>query len=142
MIEIKTELNINAPAKDIWRKLMNFSEYSSWNSFITKITGAQVVGSKLSVEISPPGKKSSLFNPTLIQLDENKAMRWVGAMGSEKLFRGEHYFCLESIDETTTRFIHGEIFSGWLSKPLLAMMGKSIRAGFVAMNEGLQSIMK
>ena len=77
MIEIRTELNINAPAATIWQKLMNFSEYNLWNSFITKITGVQMVGGKLFVEISLPGKKSSTFNPTLIQLDQNKTMRWV-----------------------------------------------------------------
>lgn len=137
MIEIRTEQIINSSVNDVWQKLTDFESYPAWNPFITKISGNKSVGSRLLVNITPPGSKTTVFKPILTKFSENKELRWVGKLGFSWLFRGEHYFQLEQIDEVHTRFVHGEIFSGLLAKPLMALIGASTKKGFELMNDAL-----
>jgi hypothetical protein len=138
MKEIKTEIILkNGSVEDAWKILTNFEEYPAWNTFITKITGQKAIGQSLLVDITPPNGKKSTFNPILIKFSENKEIRWVGKIGFKWLFCGEHYFKLEVVDKNTTRFIHGEIFTGILTPLFMLLAHKQIVAGFNLMNEQL-----
>ena len=55
------------------------------------------------------------------------------------MFNGNHYFRLEKIDNTTTKFIHGEHFSGWLSGLILYLTEKETLRVFKAINEALKA---
>jgi len=138
MKSINTEININAPVEIIWDVLMDFSSYRDWNPFITRIEGTPVVGNKLSTTISPKGKKPMDFTPTVLVNSQNEEFRWAGHLLMKGIFDGEHYFKLESIDENTTRFIHGENFSGLFVGPLFGMLEESTIKGFEDMNKALK----
>lgn len=135
---ISTQININAPTKIIWTILIGFSSYKDWNPFVTRIEGTPVVGNKLSTTISPEGKKPMDFSPTVLVNNQNQEFRWVGHLLMKGVFDGEHYFKLESIDENTTRFIHGENFSGLLVGPLFGVVKDSTTKGFEDMNKALK----
>ncbi|MDO8954160.1 MAG: SRPBCC domain-containing protein [Gammaproteobacteria bacterium] len=137
MTQIETEIIIKANAKEIWSKLTEFNQYPNWNPFIQSITGKQVIGEVLTVKIVPPNNKPAIFKPVLVKLDDAKELRWVGKLLAGWLFRGEHYFKLVAINDQTTKLIHGEIFTGILSEPLLALIGKNTKAGFELMNNAL-----
>jgi hypothetical protein len=138
MIEIKTETIINAPAAKVWEVLTNIKDFSNWNQFMPSIMGNLQIGSTLTVTIVPPGKKSSTFKPTLIQYDSNQhELRWVGILAAAWLFRGEHYFQLQTISNNQTRLIHGEKFSGILATPILSIIKNPTKAGFELMNQCL-----
>jgi hypothetical protein len=139
MIEIKTEIFIMSSTTDVWNRLTDFNSYSSWNHFITNLTGKMAIGEKLSVTICPPGKKPTTFTPTIIILQINKELRWVGNLFFDWVFRGEHYFQLEQI-KGGTRFIHGEIFSGFLAPILLKFIKEPTRLGFILMNSCLNKV--
>lgn len=138
MLELKTEIIIDSGAEEIWKILVDFKRYPLWNPFVKGILGNLVVGEKLTVQIAPPGKKEMIFLPTLITVKESREIRWVGKFLLSSLFRGEHYFLLESINEKQTKFIHGEIFTGLL----VPLMKKDLRGptyqGFIQMNEALK----
>jgi len=55
------------------------------------------------------------------------------------LFDGEHFFKLETIDNDTTRFVHGEQFTGVLSGLIYKMVGEDTKTGFIKMNEALKN---
>ena len=137
MLEIKTSLIIKVPIKKVWDQLINFKTYPQWNAFMPRIEGVQSVGERLVVDIVPPGGKKATFKPILTKCSENAEMRWVGVLGSRFLFRGEHYFILEEIDEKTTRFIQAEVFTGILVPLFAALAAKKTRDGFSLMNECL-----
>ncbi len=61
MLEIKTEIVIEANLENVWKTLTNFNDYKNWNSFITDISGSLTEGSVLSVHINPPGEKDGLL---------------------------------------------------------------------------------
>lgn len=77
------------------------------------------------------------FKPTLLKFNENKELRWKGKVGINGIFDGEHYFQLEKISDSQTKFIHSELFSGILVPFMKGILDKS-ELGFIQMNEALK----
>ena len=61
MVEIKTEIEINANIEKIWRLLTNFEKYPDWNPFIKNISGKKQIGEKLKVSVKPPKGEGMTF---------------------------------------------------------------------------------
>lgn len=137
MKSITTEIIIHAPASTIWSILNNFQAYPSWNPFITKMKGNLALGESLLVIIANNGKKNT-FKPVVTTLHKEEEFAWTGKLPLG-IFNGNHYFKLEKVDEQTTRFVHGEHFSGWLSSPILLLIEKETIRGFEAMNKALKN---
>lgn len=138
MIELKTQIVIDANIEKVWSTLITFENYPKWNPFIKKASGNLIIGESLTVEIMPPEGKKMKFTPTIVTLKESQELRWVGVMLSKYLFRGEHYFILEPINDHQTKFIHGEIFSGLLVPLMKNLLKGQTYQGFVKMNEALK----
>ncbi len=138
MTNLETSIEIAASPKEVWKVLMDHQNYGNWNPFILKLEGEPKVGSQIKALIQPDGKKPMEFTPTVLNADENKEFRWLGHLFVKGLFDGEHYFILQSTDSGTTKFIHGEKFTGILVKPLIKMIGESTVTGFKKMNEALK----
>ena len=134
MCEIKTEIMLNADKQKIWKVLTDFSAYRSWSTFIDNVTGEAKEGGQLKVTITPPGKKSMDFSSKLLVVKPNDELRWCGILFHPFLFRGEHYFILEQIEDKT-RFVHGEKFTGILLPILnLFKFTENTKRGFEAFN--------
>ncbi len=138
MKTIETSILINSSPEEVWSLLTDFSRMSEWNPFIHHISGVVEKGNTIKVTAQLPGGKGMTFNPVLLNVDENKEMRWKGKFLIPGLFDGEHYFRIEEVDSRHIRFIHGEIFSGFLIFFLGGML-KDTEKGFNQMNEALKS---
>ena len=138
-MRIATQIKINAPIDSVWNKLVDFKNYPKWNLFMTKIEGEQKEGEILTVNIAPPGGSPAIFTPVLTKYIPNKELRWVGTLGPQWLFRGEHYFQLKDNGDGTTDFTHGENFTGWLVPLFSCLAGRKTTAGFNLMNSNLKN---
>lgn len=136
---IQTKLEIDAPAEIVWKLLTDFEAMSSWNPFITSISGDLTPGAKLSLQVSPPGKPAMRFRPTILAIRPERELRWRGKLLIAGIFDGEHYFLLEPVGERRTRLVHGENFSGVLVGPLNGMLAAT-QEGFDAMNAALKGL--
>jgi hypothetical protein len=139
MIEITTGIDIAAPPERVWSVLTDQEAYSAWNPFIQKMSGELRAGARLDIRIAPPGRRAMRFRPTVLRVEANKELRWVGSLGMRMVFDGEHALLLDSIGVGNTRFRQEERFFGVLA-PLI-MRGatlESTRRGFLAMNEALK----
>ncbi len=135
--EIHTHIEINAPANKVWRVLSNFSDYPTWNPFITSISGDMEVGSQIEAQIVPPGSKPMTFKPTVLVHNPNQEFRWLGSVGIKGIFDGEHFFILHE-NEGVTTFTHGEKFKGLLI-PFMGKVFEKTKQGFEEMNEALKA---
>jgi hypothetical protein len=79
------------------------------------------------------------IKPTVLEVIEDRELRWRGSVGFPGIFDGEHAFMLEETNRGTTRLRHEERFSGMLVYPLIALYGDRTRAGFEAMNAALKA---
>jgi hypothetical protein len=136
-MQLRTEIEIAAPAERVWQVLTDFGRYHEWNPFITGIGGELSVGKKLKVTISPPESSEMTFTPDVLVHAPNQELRWRGKILFKGVFDGEHFFQLSEPSPGRTRFVHGEDFSGVL---LRFMTGKltHVARGFVYMNQALK----
>jgi hypothetical protein len=138
MKEIHTEIEINAPDESVWRVLTDFAAYPEWNPFVRRAEGEVRVGSHLLVGIQPSGGKVMSFRPTVLVVDPNRELRWLGHLWVSGLFDGEHSFVIEPLSERRVRFIQRERFGGLLVPLLSKMLDRETRRGFEEMNQALK----
>jgi hypothetical protein len=136
-MEIRSELEIAAPAAEVWGILTDFPRYQEWNPFITEIKGDAVVGGSLQLSLSLPEGRDYRLRSTLIKMEENWELRWRAHLLFPGLFDGEHFLRVQELDPRRTRFVQGENFSG----VLLRFSGRTltqVARGFDYMNEALK----
>ena len=138
MHKITTEIDIAAPAREVWAVLMDFGSYGEWNPFIIGLEGRPEVGARLEARLQPPGGKAMTFKPTVTAIEEERFFQWLGKVGFNGVFDGRHSFRLNPT-EHGTRFEHSEQFTGILAGPVIKKIGDSTDAGFTAMNEALKA---
>lgn len=136
MRNLQTEIIINATAEKVWSILMDFDKYSEWNPFILSITGGNSVGEQLRVTLKN-GKGTSVFTPTIVTNQTAQVFEWLGSIPLG-LFKGQHRFAIEKINNTQVKFIHSEQFSGLLAGLIMSQIGETTRNGFIAMNKALK----
>lgn len=135
---LHTEIVIDAPAEDVWSILTEFTAYPDWNPFIREISGDLEAGSRLEVELAPPGGRAMTMRPTVRDVQPGRVFRWLGRVGLPGLFDGEHSFRIEPLGPQQVRFVHSEQFSGVLVPLVMALIGNSTKKGFEAMNQALK----
>ena len=137
MIELRTEIEIDAPPERVWQVLIDFGAYPQWNPFIRSIEGEAKVGSRLKVRIEPPGARGMTFRPTVRVSEPARKLRWLGRLFVPGLVDGEHRLALEPLEGGRSKFIQSERFSGLLVGLLKETLTATER-GFEQMNEALK----
>jgi hypothetical protein len=89
------------------------------------------------VRIEPPGGRGMTFRPTVLTVEPNRELRWLGRLLLPGLFDGEHSFRLEPLATGRVRLVQAERFTGLLVPILGGMLGNTER-GFQAMNQALK----
>lgn len=138
-MEIKTQIDINAPAELVWDVLTDFERHPDWNPLIREIRGEVHEGARLYVRLGPPDGKPMTFKPVVIRAEPKRTFVWRGKLLASWLFQGEHRFRLEPLGEGRTRFHHGEAFGGMLVPLLKKTLDTDMRSGFEQMNEALRT---
>lgn len=136
--EIRTEIEIDAPASRVWEVLTDIDGFQRWNPFVTRVSGDLRVGNTLRIEVHIPGGSNMKFAPTVLAADPDRELRWVGSLPFGA-FRGEHFYLIEPISEDRVRFVHGEHFSGWAVGLIWRIQGAKIEAGYRLMNEAIKT---
>ena len=138
MRELRREIDIDAPPSAVWAVLTNTDSYSDWNPFIRRVSGDLRKGGKLEVRIEPPGGRAMTFKPTVLNVENERELRWLGRFLVRGLFDGEHIFRLEALDDGRTRFTQAERFSGILVRAFRTTLDKT-ELGFEHMNTALKA---
>ncbi len=136
---IQTSIEINATPEAVWNVLADFEAYPSWNPFIISLAGKPVPGGRLKVLLQPPTGRKMSFSPAVLIWTPNRALVWRGKVLVSGFFDGEHRFELEPAGNGTTRFVHGETFTGILVPLLWNSMKDGTRNGFESMNKALKA---
>ena len=133
---IKAEIDIDAPANEVWNVLLDFEAYPQWNPFIRQVTGKAEPGEKLMIQMRL-GNRTMTISPTVLFKQEQRELRWLGSLLVPGIFDGEHSFVIDMLGERKSSFTQSENFSGLLipfSKGLLNKTAKS----FNEMNQALK----
>jgi len=135
---IHTEIDIQASDRIVWQVITDFPQFHRWNPLIRRIQGNLKEGSKLKVRIQAPGEKGMTFRPTILKIEPNKELRWVGRLAIPGLFVGEEIFMIKQHTKDTVRFIHKQTFNGLFALLYTSNFDNNIRQGSDAMNLALK----
>jgi len=136
--ELRSQIEIEASAERVWQVLTDFAAYPEWNPFIRRVDGRPEVEEQLVVRMRPSGTRGMTFRPTVMKVEANRQLRWLGHLLVPGLFDGEHIFEIEVLGRDRTRFIQREIFKGLLVPLLARSLDKSTQRGFEEMNRALR----
>ena len=132
MIEKRNETEIQGTIEDVWEALTDLAQYSEWNPTIYRAVGTIEVGEK--VNIWAGGRQ---FTCEVARLDPQREFSWKFHGPVSFLYRGEHIFRLEPVDDQKVRLVDREIFEG-----LLVAFRRSetnVTGGMIAMGKALKA---
>jgi hypothetical protein len=138
MRQIETSIDIAASPARVWNVLTDFRGYARWNPFIISIDGEPQPGARLTVTITPPGRRPTTFRPVVLTATPQRELRWRGCLLQTGLFEGEHVFRLEPLSTAGCRLHHTERFSGLLVGLIGDTLFDTTREGFEGMNIALK----
>ncbi len=133
--EIVTKIAVDASPARVWAVLADTAGHARWNPFLVKMEGRLEQGARLTNTMKPSGGKEMTFRPTVLAVEPQRELRWLGRLGIPRIFDGEHYFLLSERDGGGTRLVHGERFCGIA---LWFMDVERFRADFERMNAALK----
>ncbi|MFA4859606.1 SRPBCC family protein [Methanoregula sp.] len=139
MKELRSEIEIAASAKQVWEILTDFAGFPKWNPFIRRARGNLVAGERLEVLMQPSGARGMTFSPTVLNVETDRELRWIGHLFVPGLFDGQHIFTIEPLGTGRVRFTQREIFTGLLVPLLARMLDTGTQRGFEEMNKALKA---
>lgn len=136
-MQLRTEIEIDAPPSRVWDVLVRFAEYPDWNPHLISVDGELTVGARLTLAHTSSDGSEWKQRATVVTVEAPHCLRYRSKFLVRRLFDGEHYFELIALDGGRTRLIQGEDLRG----ALVQHMGQRLTAmarGFVGMNEALK----
>lgn len=136
-MQLRAEIEIDAPPSRVWEVLVHLAEYPHWNPYLKCVDGDLNVGARLTLtHTSSDG--SEWKQPAIVEkVEAARCLRYRSKFLMRRLLDAEHYFELVALDGDRTRLVQGADLSG----ALVQHMGQRLTAmarGFVGMNEALK----
>ena len=78
-----------------------------------------------------------MFKPTVLVVEPERELRWIGRLLLPGIFEGEHSLRIDPIDERRSRFTQAERFSGLAVGAFGSLLKRTAR-GFERMNAALK----
>ena len=139
MKELSSEIEIQASDERVWQLLTDFASFPKWNPFIRWVKGQAKVGTQLEIHIQPSGANGMTFKPTVLKVEQNHELRWLGRLFMPGLFDGEHIFTIDNLETNRVRFTQCEVFNGLFVPPMARSLDTDTRRGFEEMNQALKA---
>jgi len=113
MLENRNEILIKAPIEKVWHILTDFEKFAEWNPLLYQVNGKLEVGETV-IAHAKTASKDMKFVCTVTRVEPLREFAWRFPVVHPILFRGEHIFRLEPVNESEVRFIDREWFKGLL----------------------------
>lgn len=115
MREIRTDIVVDAPPRVVWDVLTDLPAYPEWNPHVRRAEGDLRVGAELDIEVHREGARDRTMTVTVIDLEPERRLAWVGSLVSEHIFEGRHVVELDAVAGDRTRVVNREQLSGVLA---------------------------
>ncbi|AFM02538.1 hypothetical protein Fleli_0026 [Bernardetia litoralis DSM 6794] len=140
--QVYTEIIIQASKEKVWNVLLDFQNYSSWNTFIKKIEGNSDLSEKIKAKMFPPFGLPLEFEGIICQNIPNKILAWNGYILARWFFEPTHIFEIEEKSANEILFIHREEYKGCSIPFIKFMLPTLVGKGFEVMNKDLKKFVE
>lgn len=138
MQEIRTEIDIAAPATKVWGILTDINHWQDWNPIIIQASGDAARDARLDITMcGKNGKDGPRYKPLITNLEAPKSFHWRAKMLAGFLFTNDKVIELEETG-TGTRLVHKELFSGLLAPLFCKQMEAGVTPMLNSMNDALK----
>lgn len=135
MLNITTEIEIDAPAHIVWNILDDLDSYGEWNQLVPKLSGRTTLGEKLKVLFAPGGKAQKIA-PIIHRLVALRALHW-GSKIPLLLFT-DHGFIVTPLSDERCKFTNCEDFGGLFPRLLWKKIQPVFEPDYNKMNAALK----
>jgi hypothetical protein len=129
--DFTSQVDVDAPADQVWAVLTDFSAYPIWNPFIYPLKGEARAGSLLDVTIHP-GTQVITYQATMIVVRPNSELTWSGQIASAGVFDTTYGFAVEPLQPGRSRLVTHEHHQGALVFLSLSLL-KDVQSGLASM---------
>ena len=112
--EIRTEIEIEGTAQEVWDTLTDFGAYREWNTGFVRASGRARVGETLHITFSHKADRTMKMRPTVLVAEPRHELRWLGRLLLPGIFDGEHRFEIHETAPGRVTFVQSEEFRGVL----------------------------
>ena len=136
--ELRTFVDIEAPAERVWDVLTDLPAYEDWNPFITRAEGTLTVGSRVTFRLLPVNAfVRPTLRPVVLELIPCQRLSFRSRMDRLGLLEVEHIVTLTPQDGGV-RLWQDAHFRGLLVRPLIGPLNRARGSAFHAMNTALK----
>jgi hypothetical protein len=139
MLEIVTEIVLEASAERVWQVVTSLSAYPGWNPVLRRVQGHLAVGQRLTVVRIGAHGREIVERPTVVQYRPMRELRWRTRLGLPWLLDTERVFKVERLGLERTRFVHWQTRSGLLALLRLGASRSATREHLEVMNLALKA---
>ena len=136
VIQIRTDIVINAPPAEVFAVLADFEQYPNWNPYHRSVQGEFVEGALLHIHIQRPDGEEIDVPPHMQTIVADREISWGG--GIKGVFYGEHRFVLRPSAPGVTHLQHDEDFWG-VAVPFTNISETELTKGYQGMNRALKT---
>ena len=138
MRELRTEIQIAAPIGRVWQVLTDFDHWQDWNPMVNQVSGNATLGSKLNITMRGPDAKDAMtYQPTLLEVNPPRSLRWRATMMSGMIFTNDRVFELSEKNGGTV-LVNKEEFSGLMVPLFWGKMNQFVVPMLEKMNKALK----
>jgi hypothetical protein len=134
-VTITATTRVAADPARVWQVLTDTAAYPDWNPFVRRLEGDLVEGNRLTVDLQP-GDKATTLRPTVVAVVPGRSFTWLGHVGFRGVLDGRHTFTVEP-DGSGSRLVQHEVLSGVLTPLFRKMLTTDTPAAFTASNDAL-----
>lgn len=140
--QVYTEIIINSSKEKVWKALLDFQNYPTWNTFITKIEGNSDLGGQVKFRLALPVGFPLELERIICRNVPNKVLAWNGYMVARGLFEATYIFEIEEKSEHEVLFIQREEYRGFMIPFVKFMLPTLLKKGFENMNQDLKKFVE
>ena len=139
------KVDVKAPARDVWGVVSAVAAYHRWNPFIVfgRVMFRQQLesGRLLEAHLSYNGGKTiEKVTARILMADTLSELRWEVETRLPFLYRYEHAFFINPVNEARVEFVHRRRSKGLLSPFIRLFTRKRALQAMEAMNEELRKV--
>ena len=139
MRELQAAIQISAPIDRVWQVLTDFNHWSEWNPMVNHVSGNASVNSRLDITMYGPDSKDAMkYQPTILESNPPKSLRWRATMISGILFTNDRVFELRE-KNGETELVNREEFSGLMVPLFWGRMNQFVVPMLEKMNKALKN---
>ena len=128
----RTQLEIPAPADQVWEVLADLERYHEWNPFTPKIETTRELGTPVLIHVSFDGAEPFLQREIIRRWEPGEELRWGMSIGPAWFFRAERFQRVDPIDETRSLYQSEDAFAGLFSPVVERLYGAKVQRGLDA----------